>query len=134
MLGPFLVVPGLAATNAMFLALTAERRLRPAWLALGALAIVAPFGLELAGLEPHHFASAAGIEVRSTLSQLPLEGTLAFLLVTSLATIITPSVLAGRLRDRLEDAEERLFAQAWHLRHLLPERAREGAADLPPPG
>jgi len=134
LLGPFLVVPGLAATNAMFLALTAERRLRPAWLALGALAIVAPFGLELAGLEPHHFASAAGIEVRSTLSQLPLEGTLAFLLVTSLATIITPSVLAGRLRDRLEDAEERLFAQAWHLRHLLPERAREGAADLPPPG
>ena len=134
LLGPFLVVPGLAATNAMFLVLTAERRLRTAWLALGAFAIVVPFGLELAGLEPHHFASAAGIEVRSTLSHLPLEGTLAFLLVTSLATIVTPSLLAGRLRDRLEDAEDRLFAQAWHLRHLLPERARDAAAsDAPVP-
>jgi serine/threonine-protein kinase len=134
LLGPFFVVPGLAATNAMFLVLTTERRLRPAWLALGALTIVAPFCLELAGLDAHHFASAAGIEVRSTLAHLPLEGTLAFLLVTSLATIVTPTVLAGRLRDRLQDAEDRLFAQAWHLRHLLPERAREAATDpLPPP-
>ena len=119
-LGPFIVVPGLASTNAMFFAMTTERTLRPAWLSLGVLAIALPFVLGLMGLDPHYQVVDDALVVRSTLSHLPLEGTLFFLFLTSLATVITPTVLAGRMRDRLAQAEEKVFLQAWHLKHLLP--------------
>lgn len=121
LLGPFIVVPGLASTNAMFFAMTTDQKLRPAWLALGVLAIAVPFLLGLMGLDPHYTVEHDALVVRSSLGHLPLEGTLLFLLLTSLATVITPTVLAGRMRDRLAKAEEKVFLQAWHLRHLLPK-------------
>ena len=121
LLGPFIVVPGLASTNAMFFAMTTDKKLRPAWLALGVLAIAVPFLLGLMGIDPHYTVENDALVVRSSLGPLPLEGTLLFLLLTSLATVITPTVLAGRMRDRLARAEEKVFLQAWHLRHLLPK-------------
>lgn len=121
LLGPFIVVPGLASTNAMFFAMSTDKKLRPAWLALGVLAIAVPFLLGLVGIDPHYAVEHDALVVRSSLSHLPLEGTLLFLLLTSLATVITPTVLAGRMRDRLARAEEKVFLQAWHLRHLLPK-------------
>jgi serine/threonine-protein kinase len=121
LLGPFIVVPGLASTNAMFFAMTTDKKLRPAWLALGVLAIAVPFLLGLMGIDPHYAVENDALVVRSSLSHLPLEGTMLFLLLTSLATVITPTVLAGRMRDRLASAEEKVFLQAWHLRHLLPK-------------
>ena len=59
---------------------------------------------------------------------LPAVRTQVFLLLASLAAIITPTVVISRLRDSLEEAEERAFMQAWTLQHLVPGRAREAAA------
>lgn len=56
----------------------------------------------------------------------------AFLTVASLLTIITPVVIAGRVRDTLAALERRLVVRSWHLQQLLPDPAREAVGG--PPG
>lgn len=40
------------------------------------------------------------------------------LIVATVASLVMPGALAGRLRDRLAQAEKRLFLMAWHLERL----------------
>jgi hypothetical protein len=53
-----------------------------------------------------------------------------YLLLSSLAAIVVPTVVISRLRDTLEAAEERAFMHAWTLQHLVPGRARQAAAEM----
>ena len=36
----------------------------------------------------------------------------------SVAAVLTPTLLVGRLRDSLADAQRQLFLQAWHVKQL----------------
>jgi len=49
---------------------------------------------------------------------LPAATTKALLVLSTVAALIMPGVLAGRLRDRLAQAERRLSVMAWHLERL----------------
>ncbi len=121
--GPFLIVPGLAATNAMYFAMTLDRRHR-AWAMLAAAAAIAvPFGLEAAHVvaPAHDFgASLESFRVLARTSYFPPIPTQATLLLTALGTAAVSVMMVGRLRDALTRAEERLFLQAWQLRATLP--------------
>jgi hypothetical protein len=53
-----------------------------------------------------------------------------YLLLSSLAAIVVPTVVISRLRDTLEAAEEKAFMDAWTLQNLVPGRAREAALEM----
>ena len=133
LLGPFVLVPSLAATQSMFFALEGSRRARFFMMALAALVIVVPFVLGALGLAPeiYSFTPDGSLLITSPMVRLPPLLTSAFLLVTSIALVVTPSVLAGRFRDELNRAEERVFMTAYHLRQLLPRAAATGHANPP---
>ena len=92
----------------------------------GALAVMGPFLLERAGLLPQSYRfTPNGFEVLSRAVELPHTATMACLAVTSVAMVVIPAVLAGRIREALNTAERRVFLQAWHLRQLVPAEAQE---------
>jgi serine/threonine-protein kinase len=122
--GPFILVPGLAATNAIYFAMTVEPRHRPWTITASVSAIVFPFLLMQQGLIPSSYqigASGSSLIVNAIGCNFPPGATLTMLLATSIAMTITPIVLVGRMRDRLTRAEEKLFVQAWQLRATLPK-------------
>jgi len=62
---------------------------------------------------------------------LPPMQTNAFLLIASLALIITGSTILARFRNTLTNVEERLHTQTWQLRQLVPEEARKASVPTP---
>jgi eukaryotic-like serine/threonine-protein kinase len=119
---PFIVVPALAATNAMLFALLSDRSLRKWALAASVLAVLAPVVLELTGLVPRSFTFADGsLTLHARAVALTPGATLAFLLVTSAAMAVTPTLIASKIRDQLTRAETSLLMQAWQLRQTVPD-------------
>ncbi|HEU4404157.1 MAG TPA: serine/threonine-protein kinase [Polyangiaceae bacterium] len=125
--GPFLIAPGMAATNTMFFAASAERPARRVVLLLGALVVLAPFLLEALGVVPPSFAFRGGaLEVLPRAAMFPPLATTASLLLISVAMVVIPGLAMGRLHDKLSAAERRSYLQAWNLRQLVPSAARGG--------
>lgn len=125
-LGPFVLVPSLAATNTMFFAMNAERGARKVIVGMGVLSVALPLLLEVFGVLPPAYAFVGNtVTVAPRMTNLAPGPTLAFLFVASVALVITPAILVGRLRDALTAAERRVFLQAWHLRQLVPDEARQ---------
>ncbi len=62
--------------------------------------------------------------ITSPMVAFPPELALGCLLAVSIALVITPTLLAGRMRDALAKAEERVLLQAHYLAQLVPEAAR----------
>jgi eukaryotic-like serine/threonine-protein kinase len=125
MFGVFMVVPALAATNTMFFAMSAERRHRRVVAGAGVAAVIVPWACELLGLVPSAYSfELAGMRILPRVAELPAVPTSTCLLLTSVATVVVAVAMIGRLRDALVEAERRLFAQAWHLRQLVPAEAR----------
>jgi serine/threonine-protein kinase len=119
--GPFILVPGLVATNTMFFAMSADERARRVVLAAGALTITVPFLLEAAGVLPPSYSFEGGLlQVLPRATELPALQTTLCLFVTSIAMVVVPGLLMGRMRDALTTAERRLVLQSWHLRQLVP--------------
>ncbi|MBS1148927.1 MAG: Serine/threonine protein kinase PrkC, regulator of stationary phase [Myxococcaceae bacterium] len=120
-LSPFVLVPALAATNTLFFATYLSSKVRPLAALSGVVAVLAPVGLEALGVLPRSFAFADGhLELLPRMTALAPGPTLVLLLAGSVALVVTPAVLVGRLRDSLEAAEKKLFLQAWHLNALAP--------------
>ncbi|MBX3269647.1 MAG: serine/threonine protein kinase [Sandaracinaceae bacterium] len=139
--GPFVLVPSLAATNAMFFAMSTDRRARRAVLAASVGALVVPWLATVLGLEaPYYRFGPEGLTIVSPMVALPEALVMPFLLVVSVALVVTPTILAGRMRDALARAEERLLVSSHYLAQLVPEAARgaersavaEEAADVRP--
>jgi hypothetical protein len=125
--GPFVLVPGLAATNAMSFALSSDARSRRVTTGAAALAVLAPFALELAGLVPPSYAFRDGaLLVLPRATELPPLRTTLYLALTSVTMVIVPALSVGQLRERLNAAERRLYLQAWNLSQLVPSAARGG--------
>lgn len=123
--GPFILVPGLAATNTIFFSLYASRRMRWMVSAIAALTVVVPFVLEWSGVVPPAYRFfEGGFVVQARAAELRAVPTLVCLLATSVALVLTPVAMAGRLGDALAQAERQLFLQAWQLRQLVPEEVR----------
>ena len=124
--GPFILVPGLAATNTMFFAMNAEKPARRFILVAGVMVVLAPLGLELLGALPRAYAFREGLlQVLPRATELPALQTMLCLALVSVAMIIIPGLAVGRLRDRLSVAERRLYLQAWNLSQLVPSAARQ---------
>jgi serine/threonine-protein kinase len=130
--GPFILVPGQAATNTMYFAMSADRRGRRVVILAGVLAVVAPFALELLGIVPRSTFFVDGqIHILPRATQLPELEASVFLLLTSVAMVVIPGLMIGRMRDALAAAEQRLVLQAWNLRQLVPTEARGALGKSP---
>ena len=134
LMGWAIVVPGLAAVHTVGFILHGEKRLQPAALVLGVLAVIVPFVLQESGVLPRAYLFQVDrMTVLPLMTGLPPVRTQLYLVLSSLAAIVVPTVVISRLRDTLEMAEERAFMHAWTLQNLLPGRAREAAAALRTP-
>ncbi len=131
LMGWAIVVPGLAAVHTVGFIVYGDKKLQPAALALGALAVIVPFVLQENGWLPRAYTFEHDrMIVVPAMTGLPAVRTQIFLLLSSLAAIVAPAVVISRLRDTLEAAEERAFTHAWTLQHLVPGRARDAAAAM----
>jgi len=94
---------------------------------LGAVTVLLPFAVELLPGVPHAFSFEAGrMVLHERALALPPTLTTVALVYTSLGYVVLPALFLFRLRDRLGVSEDRLFLQAWYLKHLFP-----GAAPAP---
>lgn len=120
LMGWAIVVPLLAALHTAGFMLYGGRGLRPAALVLGALAVIVPFALQESGILPKAYAFDGDVLlVLPRMTDLPHVRTQIYLILASLAAIIGPALVISKLRDTLEDIQERAFKQSWTLQHLL---------------
>jgi serine/threonine-protein kinase len=129
--GPFLLVPAVAASSALVFSTTNDRSLRGFIIALASLTVLVPLALEHAGLVPPSMRfTPDGILLLPRAVWLPPLGSQVFLLVSSIAVIVTSGLALAPFRQELDDAQRRIRLLAWHLRQLVPEdavgQAREG--------
>lgn len=118
--GPFVIVPALAATNALFFALYSERRWRAIVAAAGLLAVLVPLALEwLGALPPSMRVASDGMTLLSRAVSMRPAWLDLFLLATSGSIIATTTAMVGRVHDDLATSERRSFLQAWHLRKMV---------------
>ncbi len=134
-MGPFILVPGMLATNTIAFVSFGERRDRPFFIGVSLLALLVPVALDVAGVLPTSYRfTDAGMLVAPHVVSFPRLPTLLVLALANLMLLIAPALLLARVRDALARNEERLFAYAWRLRQLLPLEARGAAlpASMPP--
>jgi serine/threonine protein kinase len=130
-LGPFMLVPALAAVNALSFIVGTERSRRGPIIFMGCCAILVPLVLEWMGVNAPSYAFEHGrLVILPRALGFPETPTLAFLLITSVALLVTPALLIGRFKDALTATENRLYMQTWHLRQFVPG---EATASIVPP-
>jgi serine/threonine-protein kinase len=122
--GSLVVTPVIAVANTASLMLVCPPRLRAWAVGSGLLAVIAPLALELTGVTPARYAfDAGGFTILPLVLNFPRTPTLAFLLFTAVAILVTTSLVVARLRDSLTSAQERLILHSWQLRQLVPSGA-----------
>ncbi|HEX3479651.1 MAG TPA: protein kinase [Kofleriaceae bacterium] len=124
--GPFVLTPVVIEGIALGLIATAPLIGR-AWIVIGwlALALGAPIALEAAGVFARTWwFDGDTLQIHSAVVH-GSDAAREVALIAANLLFIAMAVLFSRAthRDR-RDAERRLHIQAWHLRHLLPDRAR----------
>ncbi len=130
MFGPFVLVPAVAAASALIFSTTNDRSQRAFVIGFACLAVVVPFGLEQAGVVPPSMRfTEEGIVLLPRFFGFPALWSQVFVLVTSLAVIVTSGLALAPFRNELDDAQRRIRLLAWHLRQLVPEQATSDASD-----
>ena len=128
--GPFMLLPGMAAINATVLVLNYDRSFRIVTVMLACLAVIAPAALGAAGVLPSPYVFRPdGILIVPHLASFPEAPTMAFLVVSNVAIIVTACLMVARVRDSLSQAERRMHIQAWQLRQLFPHEAQLAASN-----
>jgi serine/threonine-protein kinase len=124
--GPFFFLPGFIVIYGMMFTLVSPDQSKR-WVVVGIclLAVVGPAALGRAGLLPqvYEFHEDAIVIHAGMLHFLPAP-TVVFLLLTSVAMVMTTCSMTAIFRDALTSAEERLQVQSWQLRQMLPPEAR----------
>ena len=119
-LGPFVIVPALVATNAMFFALYTDRKWRPVVALAGLAAVLVPFALEGLGvMSPSMAHGGDGVTLLARAVSIEPRWIELFLLATSVGILLTTTATVGRVRDELAASERKSFLQAWHLRKMV---------------
>ncbi|APR86106.1 Serine/threonine protein kinase PrkC, regulator of stationary phase [Minicystis rosea] len=123
-LGPFVLVPQAVAITTLWIAFQCRRRQeRWAVVALGVLAVLVPFVLELGNVfSPAYVFEHGNLTLLSRAVYLAPHTTVPMLIYASVTFVALPAIFLGSVRDALNAAERQLFLQAWHLRKLLPEQ------------
>ncbi len=126
LVGPFVLVPTVGTTVAMFFAMYVSRRERLIVSGLLGLAVLVPFVLEAYGLVPPGYSIEGDrIVLFPRVIDLPPVATDLALAWSSGSFVVLAAWIVGRMHDRLERAEERLLVSAWHLRRLFAGAERE---------
>jgi serine/threonine-protein kinase len=128
-LGPLIMVPTVATLlTAIFMTYGPRSELLSVT-SLLVLAVLAPLGLELAGaLPPSYLVSEDHIVVLANMTRFPGTGMLVYWALSNLVCLLAPVIFVLRARNTFDATEERLFAHTWHLRQLVPDKARAVAA------
>jgi len=125
MYSPFVIAPGVAALTGVVFMGSAMFRTRPVLVAaivMFSLAVIVPYGLELAGVLPSTMAVVGGKLVIENLALelSPLETGLG-LMGFAVGLIGIATILSWVIASREAGARRRLQIQAWQLRQLVPE-------------
>jgi serine/threonine-protein kinase len=136
--GPFVMLPGMVATNTLFYVMEHPRGVRRfSFLVGAALAMIVPLALEWTGVLPPSYAFRDGtIVLLPRLASFPAGfATLGVLVASSLGIALLPPLLVARVSDEARNADRRVFLHLWHLRQFIPDEARGAAkmSDAPPP-
>lgn len=128
--GPLLVLPALAAVNAMGIVLTTRPDKRRFAVTAALLAVLVPTGLAWLGLHPvqHTVDADRALRIVSGALAMPRSGTFAVLGFTHAVIILVAARFAADYRDALTRAEAQNKLQVWQLEQLVPRdalRARE---------
>ncbi|CAN5658036.1 hypothetical protein BH09MYX1_BH09MYX1_03380 [soil metagenome] len=119
-LGPFVVVPALATSNALIFTLFAPNRLRPLVTLAGLCAVMIPFALESVGvLAPSMVFANGNLTLVARAVTLSPGWVTLFLVAASAGIMLRTTTTVARVRDELVSARRKSFLQAWHLRHMV---------------
>jgi serine/threonine-protein kinase len=128
---PLLIIPGSVAVNGTGYAVFLRRNSRALVMAASCAAFIVPLALELAGVIAPTFRFEGGhLEILPVALDLPATPTIVLVAIASMASVFLGSIIIGNIRDRLADAETRIFMYAWHLRELVPNEVRAKADPL----
>jgi serine/threonine-protein kinase len=123
-----ILAPTALAVNAAGYAIFLKRQHRWAVAVVASLAFAVPMGLELVGvLSPTLAFEDGNVVVMSRALEMPRLPTLALVSVGSLAAILISVFVVGHIRDRLTEAERRMYLYTWHLRVFVPPEARQAS-------
>jgi serine/threonine protein kinase len=131
--GPYVLVPGLAAANAVSFSLHSDGARRQMFVIIAAMAMVVPLLAELAGIiAPSYAFSSDGMVILPHLTALPKVPTHVLLVLSNLAVILAPALLMARTRNELRAAQRRLALYAWQMRQLVPDQEAVGRSSIYP--
>ena len=135
LLGPYILIPTIAAVNTLGHALVVVKEARTPALVFGCIAVVAPAFLEWVDLLPDSYVFVDGvIQVMPQMVSFPEIPTQIYLVVSHVTVIVTGWLVVRKLRDSLEDAERRVLMHAWHLNMLVGSREPRLSQSPPAPG
>ena len=123
--GPLFVMPTIFTSWMIVTQTSPDQFMRRFGLYAGALLMLAPFALELAGVLPGSYAFEDGkLVVLPQMVELPRLGTFAFIALANLGLGVSPAIYVARLRAELTNAQQRELLRAWRLRRLPEELMR----------
>jgi serine/threonine-protein kinase len=123
--GPLFVMPTIFTSWMIVTQTSPDQFMRRFGLYAGALLMLAPFALELAGVLPGSYAFEDGkLVVLPQMIELPRLGTFAFIALANLGLGVSPAIYVARLRAELTSAQQRELLRAWRLRRLPEELMR----------
>jgi serine/threonine protein kinase len=133
--GPLLILPGMAAILACGLSLGTSRQRSYVPFASCLLAMLIPLMLELTGaLEASYRFDRGTMVIVSHMIALPKAPTYAFLLIVDTATIAMGAFFGLTVRTALAAANRGKALRAWQLRQLIPKEARSALSLRQPSG
>jgi len=117
--GPLILVPTIIVAITIVIQAHPHAPIRRAVWAMGAIAMILPVLLELAGVIPSSYLFANNqIVIVPQMHDLPRIGSIVLLLGAGMGSLIVPSLFVARLRQALTEAQLRLHLQAWHFKRL----------------
>jgi serine/threonine protein kinase len=121
LVGPFVLVPALAAAFGMYFVAhvtRAERRVVLTAIVLGAMA---PYAIEATGWFPPAYAFEPGrIVLLSRVIDFPKVPSLVSFMYTNATFVALPAIFAGWMHDELMNVQRRIAFQAWQLKQVFP--------------
>jgi serine/threonine-protein kinase len=127
MFGPLILMPTMVAMWAIVMQTHSDPVMRRFSLIAGMVSLLAPLGLELAGVLPSSYLFEDGrMIVLPQMNELPRLMTFGFLAAANLAVAIVAAIFVARLRAELTRTQERELVQAWQFRRLPLELIRAG--------
>ncbi len=125
--GPLVLLPEMTMSTAFVYAMYPDRRVQSASITVMATTFALPALLERIGVVPPSYLFRDGqMIILPHLCRISELTTMNFLTASTLLFMLVGVVSVRRVRNSLNAAEERLSLQAWQLRQLVPERARQG--------